>query len=429
MAFVRPFKAVRYNPAKIKHLSRVVAPPYDIIPKDMQEKLYRSHPRNIVRIILGRIKKTDGPRDNRYTRAKKFFEVWLKNDIMIRDNSPAVYIYSQIYKDGKRMIDRTGFIGLMGLDLNKKTRVLPHENTLTAPKADRLNLMRSVAASLSPIFVLYDDEGHKIKNRLKNFCRKNKAIMDVNFNKTRHRVWRMDDLDSVKKIEDIMAPKEVFIADGHHRYETARSYCLEIQGEDVPREVKRAAGFMMVYFVEADAKMLTILPAHRLVKDIGRIEKSMIIKRLEEFFYIEKTKGLAKMMSRLSGLAGGHAFGMYLGRGAFYVLRLKDLKESDRAIKDKSKDWKRLDVAILHLFVLQHILGVRDEDDNIEFVKSPNEAATLVDRNRFKIAFFLNPTKVSQVRRIAKLGEKMPRKATYFYPKPLSGLVINKFGS
>ncbi|MDP2912618.1 MAG: DUF1015 domain-containing protein [Candidatus Omnitrophota bacterium] len=428
MISIKPFRAIRYNPAKVKDLSRVVSPPYDIIPARMQEGLYRTHPNNIVRLILGKQKKSDSINDNRYTRAKGFFETWLKARVMIRDDEKAMYIYSQIYREGKRIIDMAGFIGLMGLDTGKGASVLPHENTLASPKTDRMNLMRQVRANLSPILVLYEDRGRKVKNILKEVRgRKDKKIIDFEFDNVRHRVWRLDDKYAINKIEGLMAAKDIFIADGHHRYEVARDYSLGLQDEPVPREVKDSSKYMMAYFVESDEAMLTILPAHRLIKDAGRLSKEDAINRLDEFFVIRKMPGLKTLMSELGRMADKRVFGIYLGKGNFYILKLRDAGYSDRVIRGKSKDWKRLDVSILHQFILQHVLGIRDEDDNVEFFKNPADAVRLVDNLGYKMAFFLNPTKVSQVKRIAKLGEKMPRKATYFYPKPLSGLVIHKF--
>ena len=426
MPQIRPFKGIVYNQEKVKKMSAVVAPPYDVIPKDMQEELYRESPYNVVRLILGKIKKADDGGDNRYKRAKAFFESWLNDRIMLRDDKDSLYIYSQGYKEATRAIERIGFIGLMGMDTKKGNRILPHENTLAAPKLDRLNLMREVRANLSPIFVLYDDEKHAIVNILRKVASKKKPFVDVNFGNVRHRVWRLDDDSLIKKIEQAMLKKDIFIADGHHRYEVARAYSMQIQNENLPEAVKTASEFLMVYFVESDEKTLTVLPAHRLVKDAGTMSKEGIIIKLDRFFQIEKVEGLKEMMSRLHSLRNSHVFGMYLGRGAYYVLRLKDIRRSDEAIKDKPKDWKRLDISILHLFILQHVLGIRDEDDNMEFVKDPKEAAPLIDKGKYALAFFLNPTKVSEVKRIAKLGLRMPRKATYFYPKPLSGLVTNK---
>jgi len=203
-------------------------------------------------------------------------------------------------------------------------------------------------------------------------------------------------------------------------------YAREVEKKDISASEKANSKYTIAYFVESDEKALTILPAHRVAKNIGSLSKAEVIGRLEKFFTIEKTGTLSKTMSRLGALSGGHAFGMYMGRDDFYVLLLKDVKYSDFAIKDKPKDWKRLDVSILHLFVLQNVLGISDSDDNIDFFKSPEDATDLVKRGKFKIAFFMNPTKAWQIKRIAHIGERMPRKATYFYPKPVTGLVINR---
>ena len=414
MPIVKPFKAVRYNKSKIRNISEVVAPPYDVISKKLQDQLYGENPYNVVRLILSKTNPRDTANDNRYTRSKKFFDSWLEQGILEQDDKDAFYIYTQIYKKGAKKIAQTGFIGLMGLELGAKEKVLPHENTLAAPKKDRLDLTLAVKANLEPIFILHDDSA--ITRALEAYSAKNKAIIDVKREGVRHIVWKLGDPAMIKLIGRRMKDKNVFIADGHHRYEVSKMYSKAPGGSK----------YLMVYFVESDEKMLTVLPTHRLIKDLGKIRKDDIIGRLKTRFDIEKMSGLKKMMSKLTGLAASHAFGMYLGKGRFYILKLKNAADSDRAIKDKPRDWKRLDVSILHLFVFQNLLGIKDVDENIEFSKDPLETAEAVDSGKFAAAFFLNPTKVSQVKRIAKLGERMPRKSTYFYPKQLSGLVINK---
>lgn len=425
MADIRPFKAVVYNEKKIGDLSKVVAPPYDIIPKELQDKLYRASPYNIVRLELGKIKPSDTSTDSRYTRARKFLDSWLDKERMIRDEKDSIYVYSQKYKEGAKVIDRIGFIALMGLD-ERKNKVLPHENTLLAPKLDRLDLMRAVKANLSPIFVLYEDASHAILKILKSTCAEKKPFIDLQFEGIRNRAWRIDDRTDIKKIQTVMLSADTFIADGHHRFEVTRMYSKEVRKSGPSERLKEPSGYVMVYFVESKEDMLTVLPAHRLPKDIGRLKKEDILSRLEKFFTIEKARSLTGMMARLEMLRSTHVFGMYVGRRQFYILKLKSMGPVDRALGNKPKEWKALDVSILHLFIFQHVMGIRDDDDNIEFVKSPQNTAKLVDDGKFKIAFFLNPTKVAEVKRIARLGEKMPRKATYFYPKPVSGIVINK---
>lgn len=421
MPLIRPFKAILYNKKKIKDIAKVVAPPYDVIPPKMQSGLYRKHEYNIVRLILGKIKKSDSESDNRYTRARKFLESWLKSGILIPDDKESIYIYSQKYKYDNRWIERIGFISLMRLSMNNKicrTRVLPHENTLKAPKADRLNLTRSVKASLSPIFMLYEDDKSKISSILKDAAANTKPFIDINIDNIRNRVWRLSDKDTIERIERFMSGRNIFIADGHHRYETAVNYANETNSE--------SSKYTLAYFCKLDDDSLTILPTHRLIKDVENLDLGKVLERLGRFFVIEKYVSAKKCVLRLKALKDHHAFGMYMGGRKFYCLRLKDMAAAHARMGMFSRDWKSLDVAILHLFVIQNVLAIRDEDDNIEFVKDADEAIKLVDRSKFKIAFLLNPTKVSEMKKVAEHGEKMPKKATYFYPKPLSGLVIRK---
>lgn len=429
MATVKPFRGIVYNQKKIKDVAAVVSPAYDIIPPGMQAALYRRDPRNVIRLELGKTRTGDSVRDNRYTRARSCFEAWLKKGIMVRDEKPALYIYSQGYIDNGRRIERVGFLALMGFGEDGGQEVLPHENTLKAPKEDRLNLMLQVKANLSPIFVLFDDKTRRVTPLLKKLMATRRPFISLTWDGERHRVWRVDDPAPVGIVMAAMRKAPLFIADGHHRFETAKNFARELARRGAsPAEIDRAKS-LMVYFVESDERMLTVLPAHRLPKDIGDLGEKTIVEKLSRSFYVERVPSFRAMMKRLGALAATHAFGMYFGRSRAYILRLKDVRDSDRAIKDKPKDWKRLDVAILHLFVFQHVLGIRDTDDNVEFVKDAAETALLVDRKRFPVAFFLNPTKASQVKRIARLGERMPRKATYFYPKPLTGLVINTLAS
>jgi uncharacterized protein (DUF1015 family) len=424
MPKIIPFKGLRYNPAIVDNLECVVAPPYDIISDSMQDELYRTHPNNIVRLILNKIEDVDTAKNNRYTRAGEFFNSWLKDNILVQDEGKSFYVYSQTYTYNGKKKEQMGFIGLMELDM-AGNKVLPHENTLAAPKTDRLNLMREVRANLSPIFVLYDDKDHKIVSMMKKFCSKTVPVSDVVFENVRNRIWKLDDEALIEEIEKFMADKNIFIADGHHRYEVARMYATEIENKDVPQHLKESSKYLMVYFVESDENMLTVLPAHRLVRDLGELKPGDIKERLERYFTIKKVPGLKVLMSKLDK-GGLHCFGMYLGKKEFYLMKLKDPVISDRAIKDKPKAWKRLDVSILHLFIFQHLLGISDGDENVEFVKDPKDIVKLMKEGQYGAAFFLNPTKPGDVKRIASLGERMPRKATYFYPKPLSGLVINK---
>lgn len=425
MPQVKPFRGILYDRKRVRDLAAVVAPPYDVISRPRQNELYRSSPYNIVRIELGKIRPSDSAKDNRYTRARSAFSSWLESGILTRDARESFYIYSQQYRYGGKKIERFGFMGLMSLDEKNGKKVLPHEKTLLAPKLDRLDLTRMVRANLSPIYVLYDDDSSRMASILKRAVSNTKPFMDINFEGVRNRAWRCDDPKLVHEIGRIMSCKDIFIADGHHRHEVSKMYREELKRLKAPQGAIDASGSLMVYFVASDAKILTVLPAHRLPKDIGGLTGPRILERLSKHFRISPAGSLKSMIFKLGKKRDDHLFGMYLGKGKFYVLELKNVLESDKAIKDKPREWKRLDVSILHRFIFTHILGIKDSDDNVEFVKSPEETKSLVDKGAFKVAFFLNPTKVSQIKRIARLGEKMPRKATYFYPKPISGVVIN----
>jgi uncharacterized protein (DUF1015 family) len=417
MPSIKPFKAVIYNRKKIKDIAKVVAPPYDVIPPKMQDELYKKHPNNVVRLILGKINKADTDSDNRYTRSAKDFNEWLDKEILITDDKEAIYIYSQGYKFDGKYIERPGFISLMELELSGSDAVKPHENTLQAPKADRLNLMRSVKANLSPIFLLYEDDKNEVAAVMKK-AMKTKPFVDMKIDDVRNRVWKLSEKSGIEKIRRAISAKKLFIADGHHRYETAKNYFNETGIE--------GARYALAYFCKLDDDSLTVFPTHRLIKDAGSLNADEAVERLEKYFDIKKSSSAAACMKALKTLRKHHAFGMYFGRGKFYCLKLKKDDAAEPYMGRGSKDWKSLDVSILHLFILQNILDIRDEDDNIEFVKDASEAVKAIDRGKFKIAFLLNPTRVSQVKKVAEHGEKMPRKATFFYPKPLSGLVIRK---
>ena len=427
MAAIKAFRGIVYNREKAGNIAGVVAPPYDVISSRMQEELYRKSPYNVVRLILNKIKNGDTSADNRYTRAGKHFREWLKKGVLVRDDADSLYVYAQRYKYGGKSFEMTGFIGLMALDLGKKGNVLPHENTLKAPKADRLELMKNVGANLSPIFMLYEDPAHRISGAIGKKTKTTKPFIDVTIDGVRSRVWRISDKKSVAAIRHTMAGKKVFIADGHHRYETAVNYARYLAKTGAAREEKEAARFFMAYFAELNEKTLTILPTHRLIKDAGGLKKKGLLDKLGGAFAVEKVSSVNRMISRLEKLRRGHAFGVSMGKKDLYVIKLKSEKTALPFMGDASKAWKELDVSILHLFVIRHLLGISDADENIEFSKSAEEAAALAGRGKFKLAFILNPTKVRQMRKVAEAGEKMPRKATYFYPKPLSGLVINKF--
>lgn len=430
MSHIEPFKGILYNPKKVG-ISKVVAPPYDIIPPQMQDKLYMADPHNIVRLILGKETPADSDLNNKYTRARKFLTDWLAEEVLVADESPSIYVYSQDYRSaGKRKV-QLGFIARMKLEDASKSSVKPHENTFPKPKQDRLNLTRQVHANLSCIYTLFDDKGSLAGKVLKKVSR-DKPLFDFKFDDVRHKMWKLKDPGLIKKLQGAVENKEVFIADGHHRYEVARMYRDEMREKEGrgTRDEGRGYEYVMTYFTPIDEKRLTILATHRIVKNIYA-DRDGFIEKLNEFFYVKPVNSLKALLDQMGdGDKKGYLFGIYFKNRKFYLLKLKNEKVLDAVIDENvSKEWKRLDVSILHGIIFNHILGLKDkvkDEDNIIYTRDPAYAKKEIDKDGFDAAFFLNPTKAKQVRDIAEIGDKMPHKSTYFYPKLVSGLVINK---
>lgn len=426
MANIKPFRGILYSQSRVGSLKNLLTPPYDVISEKMQSHFYDLSPYNVIRLILGKETKKDNRINNKYTRAQHFLESWLRKDILIRDNKPSIYIYKQIYFHERKRRIRTGFIALMKIEDPHKSRVLPHEYTLQEPKIDRLNLIKKVKANLSPIFSLYYDKKLSISKLLKHPIKKMQPIISIEIEGVTHQLWRISDRKIINSIKNNMQDKKIFIADGHHRYEVALMY-KKILSKKGKRHTK--AYYIMTYFTNLrDGGNVTILSTHRVLKNIGILNEKKILKSLKGIFEISYFRSLDKLLEVLARDKSRPRFGMYMGKKAYYLLMLKKNVSIPKIIKnEKSPQWKRLDVTILHNIILENLLSLKDTEDNIKYVKDPKHVVRLVDSKRYKIAFFLNPTKVHQVKEVAERGDMMPQKSTYFYPKLLTGLVINKF--
>ena len=434
MPQIEPFKGILYNFKKI-NIANIVAPPYDIISPHMQDDLYRIDEHNIIRLILGKEEPKDSARVNKYKRAVQFFKRWLKEKVLVQDKTPSIYVYGQEYFHETKRKKRIGFIARMKIEDPRESKVLPHEYTFAKPKEDRLNLIREVKANLSPIFTLFQDGDNKIRPILKSAL-KTKPVFDVEFEGVRHILWKLDKEALIKKIQALMGDKDIFIADGHHRYEVAVIYRDEMRNKTGQRSTvhgprkNKGYDYVMIYFSPLNQEGLTILSTHRLVKGIN-IDIEELLEQLKVYFYIKTFKAANHLFQKMaSAKKGEYAFGMYSKNKIFYLLKLKENVPLVDVIKeDKSKEWKRLDVSVLHGLIFDNILDLREKVRNEEcivYTRDPDYAISEVDKGNCTLAFFLNPTRVSQVRAIAKIGDRMPHKSTYFYPKLLSGLVINK---
>lgn len=421
MAKIKPFKAIIYNQEKVRDISKVICPPYDIISSQKQQYYHDISPYNLIRILLGK----DIPGEDKYKNAAGYFKDWLKDKIFIQDEKPAIYFHSQQYNlKGERKV-RQGFIGLLSLD----SSIFGHEHTRLEPKEDRLKLLKKVKANLSPIFVLFSDH-KRIIPRTQQHIQDIKPFIDiVDEEKVSHKLWRLDSEEILNRFQDQMKRENIFIADGHHRYEVACLYRDEMKRRLGTVTLEEDFNYIMAYFTNLESHGLTILPIHRLVKLDAKMSVISNLKiALSEYFYVEEVKDRIKFFFLLEK-AGytEHVIGMYKERN-YWLLRLKNVKILDKIITDKPSDYKSLDISILNYIILEKILGLDLADkERLTFSHNSSELIGATDSDSSCIAFFLNPVKSEQITSLALKGQKLPAKTTYFYPKVLSGLVINKF--
>lgn len=425
MTKIKPFNAVIYNQEKVSGLATVVCPPYDVISPQEQERYHALNPYNLIHILLGK----DSPEEDKYQRAQNYFREWLKNKILIQDEKPAVYFYGQQYTlKGERKI-RFGFIGLLHLGDKGGPAAFCHEHTRVEPKQDRLKLLKRVKANLSPIFVIFADKKRLMQRVLLKYIEGKEAFIDItDTEKINHKLWRIDSPEILEKIQNQMKNEDIFIADGHHRYEVACAY-----RDEMKKKMERVTGdedfnYVMAYFTNLDSRGLTILPIHRLVNAKPPADIDNLLLKMKEYFNIEEIKDKQKFFFLMEAAGRAeHALGMYTGK-KYRLLRLKNIKLLSKLAGEIPPEIWALDVSILNHIILKNIMCIDLNDKaNITFSPHPQELIDSVDKNKCAIAFFLNPVKAEQIIAVALKNEKMPTKSTYFYPKVLSGLVINKF--
>jgi len=418
MAKIYPFKAVLYDQKKIGDLKEVVAPPYDVISPEGQDKYYHRSDYNVIRLILGRIYPDDTASSNRYTRARTTLEEWMNAGILKRDERDTIYFYQQGYSILGKSYLRRGFITLVRLEDFKDEVILPHEMTFAGAKQDRLNLLRASRANLSPIFAFYEDDNTIIE--IMNGYLDKKPIIDIeDGDRVSHKLWAITDVGHIGRVKEFLENKTLFIADGHHRYETALNFRNEMRKQSGRFNNEENYNRVMAYLVDIN-QVFTVFPTHRLIKDL----KSIDMNRIEEFFTV-RTLEKKDMLDQLERKKTRHAFGMYY-KGKYYLLVLKDISALDKLMNAGGpQELKELDVTILHRLLIEHILNVGEA--KIAYLKGKDSSIALVDKGEYDLAFFLNPISKEEFKGVARARCLMPKKTTYFYPKVLSGLVINKF--
>jgi uncharacterized protein (DUF1015 family) len=438
MVRIFPFRGVTYNKKKVKNPSKVMSPPYDIISPEEQEELYNASNFNFIRLILGKEFPGDGEYNNRYVRAAAFLDGWLRHQVMLLEEKPAFYVYEQKFSCLGKKFSRLGFIGVLRLEDIGRGKVFPHEETYPRAKLDRLQLMRTTNSNLDSIFALYSDPKEKTVKALKPFMKRKPLIEAKDKNGVVNRLWKIDRKPSINKIMQEMKDKAVFIADGHHRYEAAIRYKNELKVKNTKFTEDEAYNHVMMYFTPLEGKGMVILPIHRVISNLSYYDPIRFEQDLTHHFNVlpyTATKRTAdkirkKLLKDLKKAGeNGHAFGLYLGNYRYFLLTLRSEESVEEMVaEEKPKAWKHLDVTVLHYAIFDRLLNIALEtEDRVTYTKSVEEAVQLVDEGKAAMAFLLNPTKIEEIVAVASELEKMPHKSTYFYPKLLSGLVLNRF--
>lgn len=430
MADILPFPAVRYNAARLgAPLADIVAPPYDVISPEEQAALYEKHPHNVVRLILGR--ETD-----KYASAANLFQQWQTEGILMTDPMPSVYVYRQTFRDpltGQAAPERMGLVCLLKLEEYETGGVLPHENTLPKAKADRLDLLRATNAQFESIYGLYSDPDRTVEAFLTEYDDREPVLEQVDgLIGSSHAVERICDINAITALRELLADKPIFIADGHHRYETSLNYRREVRaahpewgGTPIP------ADYILITLTAFEDEGLVVLPTHRLVRGVPDDRISALPAGLEPQFTIEAAapEALSGAVER-AGAAGRATFGLALPDGRAFLLTLNaPASEWPRLVPLNGSDaLKRLSVTLLQSLILDERLGI-DADAlaagrQVAYTRDAGEALARVRSGEFQAAFLLSRPAVRDVRDVSLAGNKMPQKSTFFFPKLLSGLLM-----
>ncbi len=436
MAAIKPFQGLRYNPVRIPDLSAVITQPYDRIHEAEQSRYYALNPYNFCRIILGRRTPADDDTNNCYTRARCYAQTWQAEGVLVRDPRPALYVLEQTYATpGGEMRTRRGLCAALQLTGFDEGVILPHERTLSGPKVDRLNLTRATATAWEHIFILYPDTENRVNALLQPYLEAHEPTVareQVIERDVEQRFWMVDDPQVIAAVVEEMAPKRnLIIADGHHRYETALNYRDEMRQQHPAAPADAAFNYVLVTLVSMSDPGLVILPTHRLIHSYGRLNGRQALERAEEYFDVMPVTDRAAMERALAQARPEQPrFGFYDGQ--YTVLTLRDPDVLARLLPDRAPDWRMLDVTVLHELFIERVLGIDkgavERKENIDYLRDPGPGYAAVAEGRAAFLLVMNPTRIEQVRACTEASERMPQKSTDFYPKVISGLVMMPMG-
>lgn len=445
MPTLQPFRGLRYNLGHVGSLSDVICPPYDVISPEFQEGLYKQHPCNYVRIELNRDEPGDSEHNNRYSRAAKYLRQWRQEGVLQAEPDPCLYVYHQTFTEDGVQHTRKGFLARVQLERFGEGKIYPHEETHASAKADRLLLTRATHTNPSPIFGLYPDPQNEAHNVLEAAIAGVQPLTATDHLGVVHQMWPVSDINVINRVAAILDPKPAFIADGHHRYETACNYREEVATASGGLHPSHPANYTLMMLVSMNDPGMIVLPTHRLFRGMPEMTSQELTAKLSGCFTCnaggkgpDKAKAIWKEIEE-SGEQGRLAF--YTAKDdAWTVATVSDagMKRMAELSTDHSEDWQGLGVALLHRLVMDNLLAatnlpkpmyVHSVDEVIHGLthgdtKGRDATGQEGSGGKFNLAALVMPATVDHVRAISEHGERMPAKSTYFYPKLLSGLVI-----
>lgn len=431
MADIRAFRGWRYNLARVGELSDVVAPPYDVIAPDLQDALYARHPANVIRLELNKERPDDTDRDNRYTRAARYLHQWKLDGTLVEDPDPSLYVYHQEFEVEGRQYTRRGFLARLKLEPFGAGHVYPHEETMPGPKADRLRLFQATGMNISPIFGLYPDADNAVQELLEAAIRGRTPLEAVDHLGVVSRLWAIKEHDVVSRVHGMMGPRPVFIADGHHRYETSLRYRDERRAAKGMHGDESPANFVLMMCVSMSDPGLVILPTHRLIAGLAGLDCERLKTLLEPEFDVEEVghgpTGGRATWELIEADGGQSVIGLgTVADGRWLLARLRGPEPMDRLVATHSPAWRGLAVSILHELVLGVMLAQSGSATvQLRYVHLLEEVRKSIAARRCDLACLVPPATMQHVQQIASTGERMPAKSTYFFPKLLTGLVFN----
>ncbi len=416
MVELRPFKGIQYNKEKIDDMDKVITQPYDKISDEVQERYYREHEYNYCKLILPK-------EDNRYEMASKRLQQWMEENVLKKEEEPGIYVYYQDYEVLGEKFTRKGFVSAVKLHPFEEEVVLPHEETHKGPKIDRLNMLRATEKNLEAGFMLYSDEEQTSIDIFDEISQKEPLYEGTDDLGVHSRVWKIEDEDKIKKVQEVLEGEQVVIADGHHRYETAVTYRDEMREKNPNYQDNEAFNWRMTYMVPVEDPGLNVLPGHRLLLK-EEVEQEHIDELKKYFDVNELSEGDEETFLKENDDTS--SFVLY-DEDRIIGLRLKSQEKIEKFMSDEySEDYKGLDVVVLRDVIFEGIMGLENLhiDEDISYERWAEDSIEKVKDGEATVAFLVNATKPEEVLNVAKNGERMPQKSTDFYPKINSGFMM-----